>query len=159
MERRDIVATAKAMSRELSKSELDHLSRLFTEKIDSYLDAGAGECLLARPTVARIVAQTISHFDELRYRLFAWCVTPNHVHAVFQPAHYHSLAEIVHSWKSFSAKGINRAMERRGAFWQREYYDHLIRDERDLRRTVKYVLENPVKANLKQWAWVRAKPL
>ena len=43
-----------------------------------------------------------------------------------------------------------------GPFWQREYYDHLIRDGAELRRAISYVARNPEKANLKQWkrVWV-----
>jgi hypothetical protein len=39
-------------------------------------------------------------------------------------------------------------------FWQREYYDHLIRGEEEFKRAIRYVPENPVKANLSGWMWV-----
>ena len=152
--RRDIVATAKAMQREMSAQERKRLAALFSGKIESYLDAGRGACHLANPEVARMVAQTLFHFEAARYRLLAWCVMPNHVHVVFQPAAGCELAEILHTWKSSSAKRANRILRRTGDFWQREYYDHLIRDESDLDRVVRYVLENPQKAGLKDWPWV-----
>jgi menaquinone-specific isochorismate synthase len=41
-----------------------------------------------------------------------------------------------------------------GSFWQREYFDHLIRMERDLTRIVRYASENPLKASLVNWPWV-----
>jgi hypothetical protein len=41
-----------------------------------------------------------------------------------------------------------------GVFWPREYYDHLIRNEGELERSIRYVSENPVKAQLKDWKWV-----
>jgi hypothetical protein len=41
-----------------------------------------------------------------------------------------------------------------GEFWQREYYDHLIRDETDFDRIIKYIADNPAKANLQDWQWV-----
>jgi REP element-mobilizing transposase RayT len=153
-ERRNVVATAKAMQREISEHERERLADLFSGKIESYLDAGSGACHLANPEVARMVAQTLFHFDAVRYRLFAWCVMPNHVHVVFQPLAGNRLAEILHTWKSYSAKRANRILRRAGDFWQREYYDHLIRDESDLHRVVRYVLENPRKAGLKDWPWV-----
>jgi len=46
---------------------------------------------------------------------------------------------------------------RRGAFWQHENYDHVVRDKAELSRIITYVLENPVKAELvgphDQWEW------
>ena len=40
-----------------------------------------------------------------------------------------------------------------GVFWQREYYDHLIRSEEEFERVIRYVTENPAKAQLKDWKW------
>lgn len=153
-ERADISATAKAAGRELSSAEQKRLRELSSEKIEACLDAGGGDLSLADARVASLVAQALQHFDGKRYRIFAWCVMPNHVHVVFQPLKGHSLPEILHSWKSYSAKGANRLLKRAGEFWQHEYYDHLVRDEQDLRRVVRYVLENPRKAGLLKWPWV-----
>ena len=43
---------------------------------------------------------------------------------------------------------------KRGIFWQREYYDHIIRDEDELNRVAEYILGNPIKAGLSNWPWV-----
>jgi len=150
----NIVRTAQAMGRELSPHERNQLEELFTKKIDSYLDAGTGSCFLSSPIVAKMCAGTLRHFDAERYRLFAWCVMPNHVHVVFRPLEGHTLSEIIHSWKSFSAKEANRALRRSGEFWMHEYYDHLVRDEVEFDRIVDYVLRNPKKAGLRSWPWV-----
>ena len=79
---------------------------------------------------------------------------PNHVHVVMRLRPGRRLAEIVHSWKSFTAKECNRVLSRNGPFWQREYYDHLVRDAAELDRLIDYVVQNPVRANLKGWKWV-----
>ena len=60
----------------------------------------------------------------------------------------------MHSWKSFTANEANKRIRRTGEFWQPEYYDHLIRDDTDLRRQVEYVLNNPTRAGLSDWKWV-----
>jgi hypothetical protein len=73
---------------------------------------------------------------------------------VFKTLPGHTLSEIVHSWKSFSAKSANRILGRKGPFWQQEYYDHLVRDQSELERAIRYVGQNPAKANLKNWKWV-----
>jgi REP element-mobilizing transposase RayT len=153
-ERKDILATAEAMGRGLSLVERMRLAELFNDKIDAYLDAGSGESHLADSRIAQAVTKTLLHFDKVRYRLFAWCLMPNHVHVVFQPLAGRKLSEILHTWKSYSAKEANRTLGRHGAFWQREYYDHLVRNEKDFRRIVRYVMDNPKKANLKNWPLV-----
>jgi putative DNA methylase len=83
---------------------------------------------------------------------------PNHVHAVVQPLATHALAAIVHSWKSFTAKEANHILGASGTFWQREYYDRVIRGEEHLRRVIDYVANNPVKSGLANWQWVYVSP-
>ena len=110
------------------------------------------------PRVAKIVADAIKFFDGKRYRLLAWCVMPNHVHVLFSPLDDHRLEAILHSWKSFSAEQANRLLGRTGHFWQREYFDHLVRDEHALQRIIQYVKANPEKAGLLYWPWVEVFP-
>jgi REP element-mobilizing transposase RayT len=157
-ERRDIMATAKAMRRELSPTEKRRLVKLFSDKYENYLDGGSGLCLLAEPRAAKCVARALAHFHTIRYLLFAWCVMPNHVHVVFQPLEGWNLSEILHAWKSYSAHEVNRILKRSASFWQREYYDHLIRNDSEFHRCVRYVLQNPVKAGLRDWPWVGTTP-
>jgi hypothetical protein len=85
-ERREIEAVAKRHGRELNAQERRRLHDLYTERIDAYLDSGVGECWLRTPEIARIVVRAIQFFDGQRYRLHAWCVMSNHVHAVFTVA-------------------------------------------------------------------------
>ncbi|MGA8012246.1 MAG: transposase [Candidatus Acidiferrales bacterium] len=142
------------MGRDLSPGERARLDDLFNEKIEASLDAGKGERRLADPRIARMTSETLLHFDGTRYRLFVWCVMPNHVHVVFRPLAEHKLSAILHSWKAYSAKEANRILGCVGPYWQREYYDHLVRDERDFHRIVRYVIENPRNAKLNDWPWV-----
>jgi Rad3-related DNA helicase len=78
---------------------------------------------------------------------------PNHVHVVMQPVEGFELPAILHTWKSRTAKEANKLLKRSGAFWQAEYYDHLIRDQDDLVHSVQYAFNNPEKAGLKGWKW------
>jgi menaquinone-specific isochorismate synthase len=153
-ERQTIVITANQLHRDLTSDEQKKMQRLSSPAIEKFLDGGAGSCHLKNPHVAEAIADTLCHFDEKRYRVFAWCVMPNHVHVVVKIFPGQTLATVVHSWKSFTAKSANRILGLRGAFWQREYYDHLIRNESELERAIRYVAENPEKAKLKQWKWV-----
>ena len=53
-------------------------------RIEEYLDAGHGECWLRRSAIAQLVEEALLHFDTERYRLLAWCIIPNHVHALIE---------------------------------------------------------------------------
>ena len=156
-ERREIVARPRRQNRELTEAEEHRLAELFSEKVDGYLDAGHGECWLRDQRIAKMVRDALLHFQAQRYDLVAWCIMPNHVHAIVRPIGKHALSEILHSWKSFTAQRANRFLNREGKFWQPESYDHLIRDEQEFRNQVRYVLENPNKAGLKSWPWVDAR--
>lgn len=123
-------------------------------QIEKYLDRGAGECWLRRPEIASIVAAAIAELDGKKYRLLAWVIMPNHVHLIFRLLPGHALPETLHSLKSFTSKQANAVLRRSGAFWQREYYDHLLRGEGSLEKAVHYVLTNPERAGLKNWNWV-----
>ena len=124
-------------------------------RIEGYLNAGYGACYLRNPAIAALVEQTLGHFDGERYRLIAWVVMPNHVHAITETFEGHTLSQIVHSWKSFTATEANAVLGRNGQFWFRDYFDRFIRDERHLANAIRYVHENPVAAGLveKPEAW------
>jgi len=67
------------------------------------------------------------------------------------------VTKILQDLKKYTAVHANKILQRDGQFWQRESYDHLIRDNKELERTIWYVLNNPVKAGFvddwKQWKW------
>ena len=116
-------------------------------KIENYLDSGCGECYLRQPEIAKLVQENLLHFDGERYRLLAWVVMPNHVHTLIEIMQT-PLAEILHGWKSYTAKAANHLLRRSGDFWQSEYFDRYIRDEEHLCKVVRYIENNPVKAGL-----------
>jgi REP element-mobilizing transposase RayT len=142
-----------AAHRALTAPEQRRYERLQSAAIEKFLDAGHGECWLRQPVIAELVESALRHFDGERYRLLAWCVMPNHVHAVLQPRESYELAELLHSIKSWTAKEANYVLGRSGEFWQSEYYDHLVRDEDDLRNQMKYAWSNPDAAGLQNWQW------
>ncbi len=153
-EKQAILRTARQLRRPLSSDELRKIKHFSSPIIEQFLDNGSGACHLKKSAIAETVANALRHFDATRYRLFAWCIMPNHVHVVFKVFPGYLLSEIIHSWKSFTAKQANQILRTEGAFWQREYYDHPVRDESELERSIRYVSRNPEKANLKQWEWV-----
>ena len=124
-------------------------------KLEEYLDRSLGECWLRQSRIAAVVENALRFFEGQRYRLLAWVVMPNHAHVLVE-VWQTPLAELLHSCKGFTARKANRLLGRTGAFWEREYWDTRMRDEEQLRKAVRYIEANPVKARLvkeaKEWA-------
>lgn len=130
-------------------------------RISKFEDSGHGACWLRRDAIAELVEEALLHNDEAMYRLLAWCVMPNHVHALIETREGGSLATILQSWKSFTAHRANRLLDRQGTFWAREYHDRFVRDETHLRASIRYIEGNPVKAGwvarAEEWRWGSAR--
>jgi REP element-mobilizing transposase RayT len=147
----------------LPKDKMEVEQYHWFEKFDSYLDQVLnGHDYLMNPPIAAVVEEAMRYRNMKVYDLIAFCIMPNHIHLIFTPLEkekgaYFSLTEILHSLKRHTGRQSNLLLNQSGAFWQDESYDHIIRDEAELERTIKYILYNPVKANLvknqKDWKW------
>ena len=71
------------------------------------------------------------------------------------------MADVVHSWKSFTAHEVNKLLVREGGVWQREYHNRYIRDAEHFAFAKGYIEMNPVKARLcvkaEDWRWSSAR--
>jgi len=114
----------------------------FPRRIQEWLDQGYGDCLLRKPELKARVADALKHFDRDRYHLDEFVVEANHVHVLVTPTVGHELADIVHSWKSFTANVINRETGQAGAFWQKESFDHIVRSPAQLEKIRSYIREH-----------------
>ncbi len=79
---------------------------------------------------------------------------PNHVHALLTPMDGFELEDILHSIKSYTANKINQVLNQRGHFWQRESYDHIVRDTEQLQAYQDYIAANPSKAKLSKGEYI-----
>lgn len=127
------------------------------------------------PVVAKVV-ENLHRLDGDAYRLDAYCVMSNHVHTVFTPqlseeelqetfdkngrltflSEHPGLSRIMQTLKGRSARECNLVLSRTGQFWEHESFDHIVRNGM-LMKTIRYVLNNPVKAGLvknwPEWRW------
>ncbi len=129
--------------------------QLFGKKIEQWLDAGTGSCVLKSPEIARIITENLFHFDGDRYTVEGVVVMPNHVHLLVHLAERQDLSKTLHSWKSFTAKKIAEQLGTSGQIWQDEYFDTLIRDVDHLADIRQYIWDNPRRADLKVGAFFR----
>jgi putative transposase len=102
--------------------------------------------------------------------LDAFIVMPNHIHCIivinndvgaglninvgagFKPAptdKRHGLSEIVRAFKTFSSRYINQIRNTPGIpVWQRNYYEHVIRTEKEFNQIREYIVNNPIQWEL-----------
>lgn len=144
------------------REELYKLDKKYFGWFDSWLDRCVQESprWLADANVAQIVADEIHALDGKRYRLIAYCLMPNHVHLAIdtagyevEPAHHgptaaYPLTDMLKRLKGRKARLCNLTLGRSASFWHHESYDHVIRNQQEYERIIKYILNNPVKAGL-----------
>jgi REP element-mobilizing transposase RayT len=133
---------------ELKKEAGTDIEATLRRRIEAYLDPGHGECHLRNPLVAGLVQSSLMFFDGDRYKLSAWVVMPNHVHALMTPHEGRRLSKILQSLKSYSANEANKILSRQGKFWQQESFDRYICNHKHFVSVVRYIENNPVKAGL-----------
>jgi len=105
------------------------------------------------PEEVGIVLEQIKKGEPTFYELFAATVMPDHVHVVLRPQADASLARIMKGIKGVSARLINERRGSRGALWQDESYDRVIRDEKEFAEKTQYVFNNAVKRGLCDDGW------
>ena len=133
---------------ELPPPQRTEFLRTFSERWHRELDACHGACVLRRPELAETVADSLKHFDGDRYVLTDFVVMPNHVHLLAAFRDEAAMLSQCESWKHFTAVRINRALGRKGRFWEQDGFDHLVRSEGLFNYHRRYIAENPSRRGL-----------
>lgn len=140
----------------------------FFQRYEHHLHrASSGKCPLRIPEVAQVIKEKLHQYDETLYDLVSFIIMPNHCHATFDfgrqlvdeknlclpenqlSATYTPLHEAMRLIKGGSSREINKLLGSTGtSFWQKDSYDHFIRDRRSLGNVVNYTLNNAVAAGL-----------
>ena len=105
-----------------------------------------------------------NHYEHVE--LDEYVVMPNHVHGIVvitdsggdiesnetltglkpSPTRRHSLSEVIRGFKTFSGRRINQLRNRAGEpVWQRNFFEHVIREEKALEMVREYIANNPAK--------------
>jgi REP-associated tyrosine transposase len=103
-----------------------------------------------------LVASALKRFEGQRYQLMTFVVMNDHVHVLLNTMEPCRLEDLVHSWKSFTANRMQRDHGRRGRVWQDEYFDRIVRDEKEFEQKFKYIQGNPWSRwpDLETYRWV-----
>ncbi len=136
------------------------------QQIEKWLDQGIGCCALGHAQAAELMQEVLLFGHQIRYRLHAWVIMPNHVHVLITPRV--DIATIIQSWKSYSSRRLwsmneshQLGLPESRRVWRREYWDRFIRDRTHYAAAIDYIHTNPVKARLckdaRDWPWSSAR--
>ena len=93
------------------------------------------------------------YFD---YSIDAICILPEHLHMIIYPKNEKDYPNIIKSIKTYFSKNYNQSFDitesktkkKELGIWQRRYYEHTIRNEKELEKYRNYIHYNPVKHHL-----------
>jgi REP element-mobilizing transposase RayT len=115
--------------------------------------------------VRQLVLDACLRFHGTKVHMFVTVIMPDHVHLIFrviidrEARQILSLPEIMSGIKGASSHAINKALGRKGAVWQPEFFDHIVRSSESLDEKIRYLRFNPVRAGLVDrpedypWLW------
>lgn len=147
----------------VEKMDFEEYKNLFLQ-YEALLESGEhGENYLEEPRIADISRDCLKYPDSEEYELICYCIMPNHIHAVIELLEGNrGLSKIMQSVKGVSSRKSNQMLKRKGRFWQSESFDRLIRNNRELKWIIKYVLNNPVYAGFvnywQDWKYTYCNP-
>jgi len=106
----------------------------------------------ARDATEKLLRSAAAH----GFALPAYCLMPDHVHLVAEGEHDNSRLEtFVRSWNTRTGYAWRR--EHSEPLWQTGYYDRVLRGDEPVLAVSRYVVLNPVRAELvtlpEQWPW------
>lgn len=102
-----------------------------------FQDLYTGRCLVNSLRKANVSAQTL-----------AYVVMPDHLHWLMQLKDNFSLPQAIQFVKTDSAKAINQLNHSSGKVWSKGYYDQALRYEDQIKGLARYIVANPVRAEL-----------
>lgn len=145
------------------RRNLPHMERLCATYFVTFSTKGD----LFLPGAARSIALKHCLFENRkRIELYAGVVMPNHVHLLFAALENEfgepfRLAEIMKGIKGSSAYNINKLLGRKGALWEQESFDRILRYG-EFEFKMNYIRANPIVAGLAckpdeyRWSWKAA---
>jgi len=85
---------------------------------------------------------------KFQFQLHGYVIMPDHFHGIITVSNKENISEIMRDLKSHVSFEINEVLKRKGEFWQHDFYEHGIRNEKDFEEKLNYIHLNPVRVHL-----------
>lgn len=102
---------------------------------------------------------------KFKYKVYSYCLMPNHIHLLLDPLNKNILKKIMHGINMSYAKYFNYKYKKCGHLWQDRYQSFIIARDSYMLNCVNYIEHNPVRAKIVdrpedyQWSSYRARVL
>lgn len=111
-----------------------------------------GKNQLCQPDVAQTVIAAAEYYHvRKRWHILLFLLMPDHLHALVSFPKVESMQQVIRTWKHYLAK--QHHIE-----WQRDFFDHRLRNDESHAEKIEYIRQNPVRAGLvtlpEQWPYV-----
>ena len=122
-------------------------------EIPSWVDDGAvffitinceprGRNQLTTPTAASTIERSLHHQNSCgAWWIHLFLLMPDHLHGLISFSRETPMQSSIQNWKRFLARHI-------GIAWQRDFFDHRLRNDESLTEKWNYIRENPVRKGL-----------
>jgi putative transposase len=98
-----------------------------------------------------VIAALAHNHDQFIWHCRLALLMPDHLHGILAFPTAPGLKTTVTNWKKFVAR-------QHGVEWQRDFFDHRLRNDQELQEKTSYILMNPVRKGLcermEDWPWV-----
>jgi len=110
--------------------------------------------------IAAMVCENVEFYcHRLTYRLYGYCLMPDHLHVLLSPAASgQPLGAWLRDFKSYTTRrDASLAGDHR--LWQESAYDHVCRTDETAEVVLRYIVENPIRAGFvgrwQDWRWTK----
>jgi putative transposase len=101
-----------------------------------------GKNQLCHDSVARLIFESIEFRQQrLDWHVILLVLMPDHLHMLIAFPNGSDMRKTITDWKSLIAR-------KTGMTWQRDFFDHRIRDHENWEQKAEYIRENPVRGGL-----------
>jgi putative transposase len=107
---------------------------------------------LCHPGIATKILGAMTHnHDKLIWHCRLCLLMPDHLHAILAFPREAGMDKIIKYWKKFVAGEW-------GIEWQRDFFDHRLRNQHEVDEKISYILMNPIRKGLcerpEDWPWI-----
>lgn len=108
------------------------------------------EPIFNNPNHVQLLREVLRRVKEIYpFVMLAYVFLPDHFHLLIQPMGECNFSDIMHSLKPNFTKEYKKLLGLSSSqtmkFWQKRFWDHVIRDDRDFENHIHYIHYNPVK--------------
>ncbi len=83
---------------------------------------------------------------KFSFLLHGFVFMSDHVHLLLTVGKNGTISDIMRDWKHRTGFEMNNLLYRQGCLWQRDFWEHTIRNEKDFLEKINYIHQNPVKS-------------